>query len=154
MEIKNQRIAQIVCLQQNLSAIRKIAGWTAEQLGEKIGVTKQTISNLENRKTTMTLTQYIAIRSVIDFEIQMNKENKVLPQVVEILLDRDEKYTDEEREKIRESVKTVAATAAGGITGTSLLAVSVGLLGGMLGAKIGGIATTSVWLSKILRENK
>ena len=102
----------------------------------------------------MTLTQYIAIRSVIDFEIQMNKENKVLPQVVEILLDRDEKYTDEEREKIRESVKTVAATAAGGITGTSLLAVSVGLLGGMLGAKIGGIATTSVWLSKILRENK
>ena len=154
MEIKNQRIAQIVCLQQNLSAIRKIAGWTAEQLGEKIGVTKQTISNLENRKTTMTLTQYIAIRSVIDFEIHMNKENKDLPQVVEILLDRDEKYTDEEREKIRESVKTVAATAAGGITGTSLLALSVGLLGGMLGAKIGGIATTSVWLSKILRENK
>ena len=38
MDTKNQKTAQITCLQKNLSAIRKIAGWTAEQLGEKIGV--------------------------------------------------------------------------------------------------------------------
>ena len=43
-------------LQQNLLAIRKFAGWTTENLGEQIGVTKQTISNLENGKTEMTLT--------------------------------------------------------------------------------------------------
>ena len=55
MDIISQRNAQIACLQKNLSAVRKIAGWTSEQLGEKIGVTKQTISNLENEKTKMTL---------------------------------------------------------------------------------------------------
>lgn len=157
MDIKNQRTAQLVCLQKNLSAIRKVAGWTAEQLGEKIGVTKQTISNLENGKTPLTLTQYIAIRSVIDFEIQTNKENNVLPQVVEVLLNRYEEYSDEEREQIFEKVKTVAATAAGGIGGAALAAVSAGVLGGILGAPfvaIGGIAAGSAWLSKILKDKK
>ncbi len=144
-------------MQKNLSAIRKIAGWTAEQLGEKIGVTKQTISNLENGKTPMTLTQYIAIRSVIDFEIQTNKENTVLPEVIEVLLNRYEEYSDEEREQIFEKVKTVAATAAGGIGGAALAAVSAGLLGGILGAPfvvIGGIAAGSAWLSKVLKNKK
>ena len=92
MDIISQRNAQIACLQKNLSAVRKIAGWTSEQLGEKIGVTKQTISNLENEKTKMTLTQYIAIRSIIDYEIQTNKENSVLPQVVEVLLNHYDEY--------------------------------------------------------------
>lgn len=82
-----QRQKQINRLQKNLSSIRKIAGWTAEVLGNKIGVTKQTISNLENKKTPMNFTQYIAIRSVLDAEIEQNKENKVLPQVIAILLD-------------------------------------------------------------------
>ena len=81
---------QIKRLQDNLSSIRKIAGWTAEQLGEKIGVTKQTISNLENNKSPMNLTQYIAIRSVLDHEIQSNPENTVLPEVITILLDKDD----------------------------------------------------------------
>ena len=94
MDIKDQQAAQITCLQKNLSAIRKIAGWTSEQLGEKIGVTKQTISNLENGKTQMTLTQYIALRSIIDFEIQTNKGNLVLPQVVEVLLNNYDEYTE------------------------------------------------------------
>jgi len=154
MDNKSQSTAQIACLQKNLSAIRKIAGWTAEQLGEKIGVTKQTISNLENGKTAMTLTQYIAIRSIIDFEIQANNENTVLPQVVEVLLNRDDEYTEDERAKVSENVKTIAATAAGGITGASLAAVSAGLIGGVLGfpvAAIGGVAASTVWLSKILK---
>ena len=70
-----QRQKQINRLQKNLSSIRKIAGWTAEVLGNKIGVTKQTISNLENKKTPMNFTQYIAIRSGLDAEIEQNKEN-------------------------------------------------------------------------------
>ena len=65
-------------LQVNLSSIRKIAGWTAQDLGKKIGVTKQTISNLENQKTEMTVTQYIAIRTVLDYEIENNKDKSDL----------------------------------------------------------------------------
>ena len=151
MDIKDQQAAQITCLQKNLSAIRKIACLTSEQLGEKIGVTKQTISNLENGKTQMTLTQYIALRSIIDFEIQTNKGNLVLPQVVEVLLNNYDEYTEEEREKVTENVKTIAATASGGITGAALAAVSAGLLAGILNSPV-ATATTAAWLAKILKS--
>ena len=61
----NNNPPQIQYLQENLQSIRKIAKWTAEDLGKKIGVTKQTISNLENNRTRMNLTQYIAILTVL-----------------------------------------------------------------------------------------
>lgn len=110
----NERNKQIKRLQQNLSSIRKIAGWTAEELGEKIGVTKQTISNIENNKSTMNFSQYIAIRSVLDAEITNNKENELLPKVVAILLDSEDEINEDDYSKIQDVVETVAATAAGG----------------------------------------
>lgn len=109
-----EREKHIKRLQQNLSSIRKIAGWSAETLGGKIGVTKQTISNLENQKTPMNFAQYIAIRSVIDSEIENNKENEVLRKVVAILLDCDDELDEDNYSKVQEVVGTVAATAAGG----------------------------------------
>lgn len=110
----NERNKQIKRLQQNLSSIRKIAGWTAEVLGEKIGVTKQTISNIENNKSTMNFSQYIAIRSVLDAEIANNKDNELLPKVVAILLDSEDEINEDDYSKIQDVVETVAATAAGG----------------------------------------
>ncbi len=110
----NERNKQIKRLQQNLSSIRKIAGWTAEILGEKIGVTKQTISNLENNKSAMNFSQYIAIRSVLDAEIANNKENELLPKVIAILLDSEDEIDEDDYSKVQDVVKTVAATAAGG----------------------------------------
>lgn len=110
----NERSRQIKRLQQNLSSIRKIAGWTAEVLGEKIGVTKQTISNLENNKSTMNFSQYIAIRSVLDAEIANNTENELLPKVVAILLDSEDELDEDDYSKVQDVVETVAATAAGG----------------------------------------
>lgn len=110
----NERRNQIKRLQQNLSSIRKIAGWTAEVLGEKIGVTKQTISNLENNKSVMNFSQYIAIRSILDAEIANNKENELLPKIVAILLDSEDEIDEDDYSKVQDVVETVAATAAGG----------------------------------------
>ena len=123
----DQQQKQINRLQENLSSIRKIAGWTAEVLGNKIGVTKQTISNLENKKTPMNFTQYIAIRSVLDAEIEQNKENKVLPQVIAILLDSGDELDNDEYEEIQKSVETVSAVASGGIKGAALLSALTAL---------------------------
>lgn len=109
-----ERNEQIRRLQQNLVSIRKIAGWTAEVLGHKIGVTKQTISNLENDKSTMNFTQYIAIRSILDVEIANNPQNELLPKVIALLLDGDDEIDDEEYLQVQEVVETIAATAAGG----------------------------------------
>ena len=41
--------SEIAKLQDNLLLIRKAGGWSAGEFGDLIGVTKQTISNLENK---------------------------------------------------------------------------------------------------------
>lgn len=149
-----EREIQIEKLQRNLSAIRKIAGWTSEVLGEKIGVTKQTISNLENRKTPMNFTQYIAIRSVLDFEIKNNNENEVLPKVVALLLDSADDLNNADYSKIQDVVGTVAATAAGGTPVSKLddvftiLTASIPLIIPVLGIILSG---KSHWSKKLFK---
>ena len=39
---------EIIRMQENLLLIRRTVGWTAEEFGEKIGVTRQTINNIES----------------------------------------------------------------------------------------------------------
>lgn len=155
MSEKNiERAIQIKKLQQNLSSIRKIAGWTAETLGEKIGVTKQTISNLENQKTPMNFTQYIAIRSVLDYEIENNKENGVLHKVLILLLENNDELDEDDYSKVREVVGTVAATAVGGTPVAKLdevfeiLINSLPFVVPIIGAIIG---SSTSWLKKLLK---
>lgn len=51
----------------------------------------------------MTQTQYIAIRAVLEYEIQTNKENTVLPQVIAILLnDRNEEKEKQITSKLQQ----------------------------------------------------
>ena len=77
----------IICrFQKNLEAIRKVAGWTSQELADEIGVTRQTISNLESSRSKMTKTQYLALRTVLNFEIIQN-DNRALATVVKSLVD-------------------------------------------------------------------
>ena len=129
MKDNEKKQKQIDKLQQNLRSIRQIAGWTAERLGEKIGVTKQTIGDLENKKRPMTLTQYLAIRSILFEEIKTNPDNgTVLQQVIEILVDKGAELDDEQYSEIKDSVETVAATASKGKTGAPLAKLFITLL--------------------------
>ena len=146
-EKAKEREKQINRLQQNLSTIRRIAGWTTEQMGEKIGVTKQTISNLENGKTPMNFTQYIAIRAILDCEIEANTSNEVLPKAVDILLDSNE----EEYMKYREPLTIVAASAAGGIASAALLGIFSTLIP-VAGLGIAGGIVAASWLKNILKK--
>jgi len=95
----------------------------AEELGKKMGVTKQTISNLENGKTPMNFTQYVAIRTILDYEIENNEVNKILPQIVTIFLDKGNELDDVNYSKIRESANTVAASSISGISTAKLIPV-------------------------------
>ena len=162
MADNTDRRKQVNLLQENLSAIRKIAGWTTEQLGDKIGVSKQTISNLENNKSPMNFTQYIAIRAVLDCEIEdRGDDDNTLAKVVYILLDKSEEMDDEEYNRIKVSMESVAAAAAGGLTGGALAGllssvlstavVSAGIVGGPIGM-VGG-AIGRFWLKKLLKKS-
>ena len=100
-EIRVQR------LQDNLMAIRKFAGWSTQDLGALIGVTKQTIGNIENGNTKMSLTQYIAIRAILDDEMRRQEDNETLRMAVAILLD-DDKLSEEEQEELRKKTEFIA----------------------------------------------
>ena len=110
----------ISLLQDNLSSVRKIAGWTTEELGDKIGVTKQTISNLENKKTKMTRTQYIAIGAVLKYEVSSNKNAEVLAYVIGILLDSGKRFSDTERADIKKNFEMLAVASTTGMKGREL----------------------------------
>ena len=70
---------EIERMQQHLLLIRRSIGWTADQLGEQIGVTRQTINNLETGRSKLTKAQYIAMRSIFDAEMaQAPEETEML----------------------------------------------------------------------------
>ena len=129
MNDNERKQKKIQMLQQNLRSIRQIAGWTAERLGEKIGVTKQTIGDLENIKRPMSLTQYLAIRSILDEEINSNPDNAaVIRQVIEILVDKGAELEEEKYIEIKDTVETVAASASNGKKGEPLAKLLITLL--------------------------
>lgn len=163
MAIKNNKEHQIELLQANLQTIRKIAGWTIEEFGDKLGVSKQTISNLENGKTQMSLIQYIAIRAVLDYEIEEHPENEVLPKAIHLLLDEKKNLSEEDYEKVRQAIDTVAAAASGGADETMLSSLFTGMIGtiaagigiGLISPLgiVGGVAS-AFWFKSVMGKDK
>lgn len=127
---------KIDAMQRNLYQLRKIAGWTAEELANKLGVSKQTISNLENKKAKLSQVQYIAIRAVFEYE---KASNPVLSKVMSVLLDEEEEEIIQEssipnedntkqKEELDEAVDIIATTSSSKISEEQLLKVTDALL--------------------------
>lgn len=140
-------------LQDNLQTIRLVGGWTAEEFGDMIGVTKQTISNLENKRTAMTKTVYIAIRAVLDAEINENHEDSPLANMVHLLLDSEE-LSEEAQEKAKNAAAYAASARRLGL-GTAAITTGITALMGILfptTALIGLTGITSSWLLQIIND--
>ncbi len=140
--------SEIMMLQDNLQPIRNAGGWTLEELGDMIGVTKQTMSNLENKKTEMSRTQYIALRSVLDYEVENNPDNTVLPAALDLFLDSD-KYTPEQKASVN---AFITGARKSGMDSASIIAGVASLVGVAI-ATLVATNTTSPnknWLSKLL----
>jgi len=73
-------------LQDNLPSMRNLLGLTIQALGDKLGVSKQSISNYENKKTTMPKSHILLFYFFLEREIEMKKENGVLKLIYELVL--------------------------------------------------------------------
>ena len=82
-EIEQLWISQF---QENLGALRKVAGWPTQQLANELGVARQTISNLETGRSPMTKLQYLALRTVFSAEIA-ECGNRELAKIIKALVD-------------------------------------------------------------------
>lgn len=119
---------QIQIMQDNLCDLRKIAGWTAETLAGKLGITKQTISNLENQKVKLSRIQYIAIRAVFECEVASNSNNTTLRKVMKVLFEAMPPVYDARKEEVRTAMLSIASIAAAGLSGLQLYSSATALL--------------------------
>ena len=120
-------------LQDNLKSIREILNWTSADLGDLIGVTKQTISNLETKNSKLTKLHYIAIRTVVDFEIEKLKSTdsdraERACMLLEVLSKAEEENLDfdEISQASKLIVSSTSAMIAGKIIGTLIPLLLVG----------------------------
>lgn len=133
----------IKILQDNLELIRNTGGWTAEEFGEMIGVTKQTIRNLETNATTLTKTQYIAIRAVLDYEVSLKNDDKITT-VLNIIF-HSNPLSEEDRKK---ALAFAVGAAKAKLDNTAFVAGMVALLGTMTLAAI----SAGAWIAKIMAK--
>lgn len=103
-------------LQNNLNTLRRICGWSTQELGDKIGVTKQTISNLEKHKTEMSKLQYLGLCCIFMYEIGSNLEDEPKASFLQAAINKllDENLSGEELEKYESNLRRVATLVQGG----------------------------------------
>lgn len=130
-------------LQKNLKLIRTTGKWTAEEFGEMIGVTKQTIRNIETNTTKLSKTQYIAIRSVLDYEISLKRNDK-LETVINLLFNSEE-MSDNDKEK---ALAFISGAVEQNLDKESFNAGLAALIGGVAAVTV----TVAVWLAKIMKK--
>lgn len=97
--------------QENLGPIRKVAGWTTQQLADELGVARQTVSNLETGKSPMTKLQYLALRTVFSAEIA-RREDRDLARIIKTLVDDPIEQRIRERRAQEQDGEAVADNAA------------------------------------------
>lgn len=88
---------------RNLSNLRSLSGLTVEEMGEMLGLTRQAVWSLENGKTNLTATQYVAWYSILQLksvaESTDARQRNYLLRALRVVSDDLEFYSDEELEK-------------------------------------------------------
>ncbi len=99
---------RISLLGENVLLFRQSLGWSAAELGERVGVTRQAINNIEKDPAKLSKTLYLAIRCVFAEEISSKpRETEMLQVLLASLVDHPEKLEDDERKKLVEKTKMI-----------------------------------------------
>ncbi len=147
---------EISRLQNNLQIIRHAGGWSTASFGNLLGISKQTVCNLENGISKMNKLQYIGIRTILDYEIEQHPENTVLAYSVRHLLD-SEVLTEEERQKTKQAVAYASGAKSTGLDAAMITTGLVAILGSATIELLNNpalINTTTKWLSKLMKGIK
>lgn len=102
MAKKTMQTDAVINLQKNLRTIRTVFGLKLKDVGQFVGLTHAAIHAMEQDKRKMSIAQYIAIRHMLDYEID-NMDNpekqyrckKVVALLVDNAEDPDYDWTEE-----------------------------------------------------------
>ena len=81
----------IAIFQKRLLLIRTWFDMSTKELGDYIGVTRQTINNLEHGRARMSKTQYIAINVIFEYVAEKRGITKEYESVMDCLINLIEK---------------------------------------------------------------
>ena len=97
-------------LQQHLRLLRTMLGWSAQKLGEEVGVTRQTINKIENTKSPISQTLYLALLTVFKRESSaFNFETRMIQCILDILIFNPDYYTSSETEQALRSAQLLVS---------------------------------------------
>lgn len=132
---------EIQLMQEHLPSLRKIAGWTTEELGEKLGLAKQSITAIESKNentTKLSQAQYIALRFLFETEAEENK-NETLKMVLDALFRDTEKY-EKSKKEIDSHITLLAGAAMTAGASSVVAATSLKVMASALLAPVAPIA--------------
>ena len=151
-------------MQKHLLLIRRALGWTAAHFGDKIGVTRQTINNIEAGRNELTKTQYIAMRCVIDDKIrrlmELNEDSKaakLIYQLLDVYVDHPEDYDEEKKQKLLSNANMVLPSILAKTATQEAVAEQLFFMSSILAKTVGlaiPLITPILWLSSISKYNK
>ncbi len=77
------RQRMIYVMQSSLRSVRQVLGLGVQEFGDTIGLTRQSINNLENGKSRMNTAQFVAVCAVLDYFTELQPD--LMPVVKSIL---------------------------------------------------------------------
>lgn len=105
---EDYRMTYVRKLQKYLSVIRGIISWSADDFANRLGMTRQTYVRLENGVTQMNISQYIAIRTILDIEIKRNPEiGIIVTQLLKTFIDTKDDLIETNELKDHEIIDSV-----------------------------------------------
>lgn len=134
-------------LRENLFLIRSSLGWSSEDLGEYVGLSRQTINNLEKGATEITKTQYYAIRFVLTMEMADSpNDTDILKTILEMFVDNPDDYSENDKKKVREMINIITpsiskGTASREAASQTLVTMTSAIAGGALIAAISALSS-------------
>ena len=140
----------MVDLKNNLKSIREVGGWNATEFANMVQLSRQTLWKLENDPNAHMLpVQYIAIRHVLDYQIQSHPDEAVrtkLNTLVNLALEHEE-ISEKDKER---AIAYVRGTKNKGFSKKEF---EVGLKSLLVGVSVGAIITgVAMWLTKIIKH--
>ena len=157
---------EIERMQKHLGLIRRAVGWSAEEFGDRIGVTRQTINNIEAvpPRSKLTKTQYIAMRSILDVEIRQHPEDTaMLRLLLDVFVDHPENYNEDEKKDLLNKANMLTPSILAGTTTREAVseeltgsAVAAGIITGAMLSTIGLFVADAIsdWLIKAIFDKK
>lgn len=138
------QIEKLVALQCRFKLLRQTLDLEQAELGDLIGVSRQTINNIENLRSPLSPTQYVALAAYVENKV---KEQPSLGNVIEAIVRMD--IAEETLNKLKQIPSMNMEKIVKMITKRRAKAAAVGAA---VGSVVGGIVSPAFVFSKALAD--